>query len=362
MALATTACGEEAQPSSRAGIIERVAGTGELGFNGDGRTAFATMFYLPSSVRPGPDGLVYVMDFNNHRLRRIEADGTVRTIAGSGLHSLATLGVPALDSPLENPIDFAFTADGTLLLVPLHDPRVLAIGADGVLRSIAGTSEQGDDGDGGPADAARFTELTGIAVGPGGEVYVADGGARRVRVVRPDGIVHAFAGRGLLGGGSGGEGGDLGDGGLAVECRLGRPEGLAVAPDGSVLFADSKAHAIRRVRPDGVIETVAGTGEKGFSGDGGPAREAMLSAPEGVALGPDGVVVYAADSGNQRIRRIDEQGRIETIAGSGDWGLSGDGGPALLATLNGPSRLFVTDDAVTFADMRNGCIRRVGLP
>src|SRR5690606_27956912 len=128
-----------------------------------------TAFYLPSQIRRGPDGLLYVMDFNNQRVRRIEADGTVTTVAGEGFHAGATEGIRAIDSALENPIDFDFLPDGRLIFVAYHGPRVFVIHHDGFLLVISGdvfTADRGNEGDGGPAKFARFRQLAGIAVGP----------------------------------------------------------------------------------------------------------------------------------------------------------------------------------------------------
>jgi hypothetical protein len=333
------------------GIICRVAGTGEQTFNGDGLPADETALNLPSAARLGPDGLLYVMDFNNMRLRCLMADGTVRTVAGNGDHAYAASGANALRSPLENPIDFAFTADGGLLMVAVHDPRVLSVPAGGTVGVLAGRGA-GDDGDGGWARAALFTELTALAVAPDGSVFVSDGGAHRVRVVRPDGSIHAYAGDGVDG--------DAGDGGPALEAHLGRPSQLALDAAGNLYVADMRYSRVRRVdAATGRIETVAGTGEAGFSGDGGPATEARLRWPMGVALDADGALLIA-DTDNHRVRRVAPDGTIATIAGS-TRGDDGDGGPATDAHLDGPAYLSVAGDVLYIADMRNQVVRALQL-
>jgi hypothetical protein len=345
----TAGCGE---PCGAPGDICRVAGNGERAFNGDGLDATETAFYLPSAVREGPDGRVHVMDFNNMRLRVVDDDGTMATVAGSGVHYYAATGEPATESPLENPIDFAFAPGGELVLIQLHDPRVLRIDAGGILRLVAGTGEEGDSGDGGPGVAARFTELEGLAVAGDGTIVVADGAADRVRTIAPDGTVRAFAGTG--------EPGYAGDGGPATEALLRRPTALAIAADGAVYLADADNHVVRRVGPDGVITTVAGTGEPGSDGDGGPATAARLAMPEGVAVAGDGTLYIAEWQGN-RIRRVAPDGTISTLAGQGPPGLSGDGGAALDATLDGPARLSLAGDRLYVADQRNGCARVIYL-
>jgi hypothetical protein len=342
---AASGCGED--ECREAVCVKRVAGSGQLAFNGDGQNAHKTDFYFVTAARMGADGRLFVMDFNNHRLRVVGADGRVSTVAGDGFHNVAVPNIPATASPLENPIDFAFTADGRIVFVSLHDPRVLEIGPDGILRVLAGTGDIGDTGDGGPASRALFTELTGIAVAPDGSVAVADGGAHRVRVVRPSGIVEAVAGSGVAGHG--------GDGMPATLARLAYPQGIAFDGEGRLLIADSNAHAVRRVAGD-LIETIAGTGTAGFAGDGGAAGAALLRLPEGVVVGTDGTI-FVADSGNHRVRRIDGAGIITTLAGTGEQGF--DNGPALSASFWTPSRLALAGPSLLVADLRNSCVRQI---
>ena len=183
-------------------------------------------------------------------------------------------------------------------------------------------------GDGGPATQATTHRPQGIAVGPDGSLYIADSYNHRIRRVGPDGIITTVAGTDVPGFG--------GDGGPATQATLDYPQGIAVGPDGSLYIADSGNNRIRRVGPDGIITTVAGTdGSQGFGGDGGPATQARLAGPWGIAFGPDGSL-YIADSGNQRIRRVGPDGIITTVAGTGQSGFSGDGGPATQARLIGP--------------------------
>lgn len=330
-----------------AGVICRLAGTGVSAFNGDGRRALATELYLVSAVREGPDGRLWLMDFNNHRLRYVDDAGKIRTAVGNGLHDFAIPDAPAVESPLENPIDFAFDAEGRTVFVSYHDPRVLRVDAQGVLRVVAGTGELGIGGDGGPALDATFLQLTGIAVGPDGTTYVADDMAHRVRAIRPDGTVALVAGT---------RAGYEGDGGPATEARIDEPQHMAVAPDGTLYIADAGNHTIRRVRPDGIIETAAGTGEAGDSGDGGPATRARLRGPMGVALDVDGTL-YVADARNHRIRRVRPDGIIDTVAGTGEAGNSGDGGPGSSATLDHPSGLSLRGRELLIADQGNHCVR-----
>jgi hypothetical protein len=345
--------GRAESPCGGPGTICLLAGDGELGFSGDGREATSSQLYWPTAVRVGHDGLVYVMDFNNMRLRRIEADGTLRTVVGNGEHLGAVAGAKPLDTPLENPIDFAFQTDGAIVIVSQHDPRLLRVREGKGVEVVAGTGDQGDSGDDGPATAATFVELTGVALAKDGTIYVSDGEGHRVRAVTPDGRVTTVAGVGVPG--------YTGDGGSARGALLTRPAGLALDAAGDLYVADSGANVIRRVRiKSGIIESVAGTGKAGASGDGGLATRATLRSPQGVAVADDGVV-YIADSGNSRIRSIDRKGRIETIAGTGAAGYAGDGGPAVHAELDGPSRLELANGKLYVPDTGNARVRVIEL-
>lgn len=334
------------------GTICTIAGTGELAFKGDGLPADRSALYLPSQVRRGPDGLLYIMDFNNHRIRRIQADGTLSTIAGDGFHAGAIPGVPATASSLENPIDFDFLADGRLVFVSYHDPRILLIDYDGTIRVLAGGEPgiRGNEGDGGPAVDARFLELVGIAVGDDDVIYVADRAANRVRVIS-DGIIDTLAGTGGPG--------YRGDGGPARDAALDKPSALATDAAGNLFIADSGNSVVRKVSTDGVISTIAGVSRHGFAGDGGRAIDAMLAGPDGLAVAVDGTL-FIGDRLNHRVRKVSPDGTITTIGGTGVKGYAGDGGPALDAQLGYVSRIQVDDDgALLIADQTNSTIRKI---
>ena len=218
--------------------------------------------------------------------------------------------------------------------------------------TLAGTGSYGYHGDEIPAKETSFLDPFGLAGSADGSLYVADSNNHRVRMIDPGGIIHTVAGTG--------EPGFSGDGGPAVLARLSQPVDICLGIDTSLFIADLMNYRIRRVAPDGTIRTVAGTGAAGFSGDSGPAPSASVDEVWGVACGPDGSV-YVADSGNHRVRVIDRNGIIRSFAGNGRMGYSGDGGPAGAAELNSPQALFVaTDGAVWIGDEHNNRIRRVG--
>ena len=208
---------------------------------------------------------------------------------------------------------------------------------------------RGNEGDYEPAQEALFIQLDGIAVAPDGKIYVSDSLAHRVRVVR-DGIVAPVAGTGNEE--------YLGDGGPAIDAALFAPTALTFDREGRLLIADTRNHVVRRIEADATIRTIAGNGAQGFGGDGGDARESMLDQPNGLAVDVDGTL-YIADRGNFRIRRVRPDGIIETMAGVGVEGRSGDGGPASAARFGYVARLAIDDGALLVADQSNACARRI---
>lgn len=359
LGIAISGCGSSAtEPCAHQppGTVCAVAGDGELAFNHDKLTAAETAFYLPSEVRRGPDGLLYIMDFNNMRLRRVEANGTVSTIAGDGFHAGATEGVPATDSSLENPIDFDFLPDGRVIFISYHDPRVLIIDHDGTLQRVAGNAqpgERGNEGDGGSPTDAQFLEIAGIAVAPDGTIYLSDDLAHRVRVIR-NGTIDTLAGTGMAG--------HLGDGGSARDAALNAPTALALDDAGSLYVSDALGNVVRHIALDGTISTVAGTGQRGFSGDGAPAVNAQLAGPDGIAVAGDGTL-YIGDRLNSRVRKVAPDGTISTIGGTGTRGMTGNGGPARDAEFGYMSRVQLDmDGGLLVSDQSNSCIRKIVSP
>jgi sugar lactone lactonase YvrE len=354
----TTGCNDDPVPCDRVpGNLCALVGTGEHGFNDDGLPALEADLFLVSSAKRRADGALFVMDFNNQRLRTIDEDGRLHTVAGNGIHAIATVGIPGLDSALENPIDFDFASDGRVVFVSYHDPRVLTIGDDGILQAIAGapdglTGTEGNEGDGGPAEDALFIQLDGIVIAPDDTIYVSDSLANRVRRIRA-GIIETVAGDG--------EAAYAGDGGPGPQASLHWPSALALDRQGAVYVADTRNHVVRRIDPGGTITTFAGNGTKGFGGDGGPATAAAFDQPYGLAVTEDGAL-FVADRGNFRIRRVGPDGIVETVAGTGENGLHGDAGPATSATFGHLARLAPDADGILVADQGNSLVRRLVLP
>lgn len=292
------------------------AGSGVAGLNRDGLPKEETRLYWPIDLVFGPDGTPFVVDWNNHLIRKAKPDGTFETVVGE-------YGGILGDGPVEGN-DF---------------------------------SEPGVDG-----KLVRLNHPTDLVFGPDGAIYFAAWHNHKIRRLDPDtGLVRTMGGRGA---------GYGGDGGSWDTVLFDQPRGLAFGPDGSMYVLDQRNQRIRKISPDGAVSTVSGNGVPGFSGDGGPPELAQLNfetgsnpVPSGaVEIGPDGNL-YIADGLNYRIRRVDfARNVIETIAGNGEKGSAGDGGPALQAQLSAVSDLeFGPDGRLYMADTMNHCIRALDL-
>jgi len=273
-------------------------------------------------------------------------DGTIVNVAGTTA-GFAGDGGPATQAQLDAPSDVAFLSPTAVVIADFNNDRIRQIQSDGTIVTAAGSS-RGLSGDGGPAPFAQLDRPRGVTALPGGGYLIADTFNHRVRRVGPDGTITTVAGttQGLSGDGAG-----------ATKAQLSFPSDTAVLPGGGFLVADTGNDRVRRVDPDGTISTVAGT-SRGFGGDGGPATSAELNQPRDVAIASDGAILIA-DTGNNRIRRVDPNGTISTVAGAGA-GFAGDGDPARTARLRAPfSVAALPHRGFLFADTANNRVRRV---
>ena len=320
----------------------------------DGEAASAGFLNGPGGLSVGPDGTIHIADVWNQRIRSIDPDtGVISTLAGSGARAYGGDGGPAADAHLGNPHDVSVDRAGRVVIADTRHGHVRRVDPDGVIRNVAGAAFQWDKGDGGPALSACLMHVLAVAHGPNDDIYIGDAGCGRIRKVDAEtGIITTVAGIGLPG--------YSGDGGPAARARIGSPAAITVDGSGHLFFADDRYHVIRRVDAvTGVVSTLAGTGEEGFSRDGSKAARSAISVPRGLALDRRGRV-YFSDSGNNRVRRITGNGLLETVAGSGDYGDSDQPVAARDAPLNEPHGLcFFGEDVLLVSDHGNNRLKAV---
>ncbi len=344
----TAACAVPFVASGADGTITTFAGS-TRGFAGDGGEATQALLDAPQGMGLAPDGVVLIADTENNLIRRVGTDGIITTVAGRfGEAGFDGDGGRATDTALNRPTD-VLVGGGGYWIADSANNRIRRVRPDGTMVTVAGDGTAGLSGDGGPATSARLDNPRELSTMADGSLLVADTGNHRIRRVAPDGTISTFAGTGP---------GFSGDGGPATNAALNAPTGTTTMPDGSVLIADTGNDRIRRVAPNGVITTIAGS-QRGFSGEGDPARAANLAAPADVqATGPNGGYLII-DADNNRVRRVTPLGAIFTVSG-GVPGLHGDNGPASAGLLNRPRAIqSAPGGGVLVADTGNSRIRRL---
>jgi sugar lactone lactonase YvrE len=333
------------------GIITTIAGNGtqQTGAPANNVAATSTGMSFPRAVTVDPVGRVYVADTSSNTVRRIDLDGTIHTIAGTGVAGSAA-------NQLRQPQGLALDSSGNLFIADTLNDRVQKLDAgNNAITTIAGTGQIGFSGDNGPAVAAKLNFPLGLAIDAAGDLYIADAFNRRLRkVAAQTGIITTFA--------SNGEFGYLGDSSPATAAGLNYPQGIAFDGSGNLYVSDT--NRIRRIAAaTGIITTIAGDGNTGFATNGTHAAAATLNNPTGVVVDAIGNILFA-DTGSNRILRIDAgTGALSTVAGTGGQGFSGDNGAATFASLNGPLMLALDGSGsnLYFSDSANQRIRKVNL-
>jgi hypothetical protein len=394
-------CGDESSPAcdpTESGTICTIAGDGNNGYSGDDGPATAARMSLPQDVLRAPDGIVYILDWNNHRIRSLPGDGTIRHVAGRGELG-GTLDDPA-NTDLNHPSGLALHPNGTKMeIAAWHNSKLRTVDlATGEITDSCGDGRRAYFGDGGPALTATLDLPASLAYMANGDLIVMDQANQVMRKIDTAGVITRLAGRCVIDAveacadgvqptacpspsgkftcgnpatcGLPCTPGYAGDEGPALDLRMGQPFGQSADPAGrialdragNIYFADTANHLIRKIDPAGVAHRIAGTPlQPGYAGDGGPALQATLFNPVDLALGDDGTL-YVADVYNHCVRAIAPDQTITTVAGvCGTSGYSGDGGLPTEALLKRPYGIELADGVLYIADTGNHAIRSIKL-
>jgi streptogramin lyase len=330
-------------PSSAAEwTIHTVAGTGKQGFSGEGGPATAADIDNPFGVVRGPDGALWYCEYTGHRIRKINPDGTIHTIAGTGQPGYTGDGGPAKEATFNKPHEIRFDSAGDLYVVDMVNNAVRKIDMkSGLISTIAGTGTSGYSGDGGPATRATLAQPHSIQFGPDGNLYICDIKNHVIRLLdMKTGVISTFAGTGKPG--------PTPDGSPIQGTPINGPRSLDFDTAGNLWLATREGNQVFKLDlKAGLIHHIAGTGKKGFTGHGGPAKQATLSGPKGIAIDRDGNV-WLADTESHSVRMIDiQKDTLELIAGTGQKGDGADGDPLKceLARLHG---IFADSDGAIY--------------
>ena len=332
--------------------ITTFAGTGLAGYSGDNGSAGKAQLKNPYGITRGPEGALYICDMDNHRIRKVSRDGNITTVAGTGKRGYSGDGGPALQAELNEPYEVRFDKAGDMFFVEMRTHVVRRVdGRTKFISTVAGSGKEGFSGDGGLATKAELRQPHSIQFDGRGYLYICDIGNNRIRKVDLSaGMISTFAGTG--------ERLPTPDGAKLANAPLNGPRAIDFDKDGNMWLALREGNAIYRLDLTAdTIHHVAGTGQKGFTGNGGPAKQATLSGPKGISVAPNGNV-YFADTESHSVRMIDvRNGTVELVAGTGERGDGPEGDP-LKCTLARPHGIFVdADGSIFIGDSENHRVR-----
>jgi len=340
--------------SEAQGIINTICGNGITEYIGDGFPATAYALAGPTGIWVDKNNNVLVADYEDMRIRKIDPQDTLFTIYGVGSPGYSGDSGLASAAHLRNPDGVCMDTAGNVYITEWYNDVVRKVDATtGIITTVCGNGTGGYGGDNGPATAANMETPGAAWVDRAGNIYIPDYGNQRIRkVTAATGIITTIAGTGIAG--------YTGDNGAATAATLSYPNSVTVDTSGNVFISDYGNNCIRRVDAvTGIITTIAGTGAAGYFGDGGLAIAAKMRHPNYVFADKKGFI-YISDNGNNVIRAVNASGFIHTVAGTGEFGYSGDGGPATAAKFNSPASVYVSDSGILFiADGLNSVIRRV---
>lgn len=332
-------------------VISTIAGNGVQGYSGDGNQATLANLNNPYGLVIDSIGNLIFCDAGNHAVRKVLVSGIISTVAGIGTAGYSGDGASAVLAQLKVPIDICIDKFGTFFIAEEQNHTIRKISNSGIISTYAGNGVGGYTGDGGLASSAQLYTPEGISINNSGNLFIAELFNNVIRKINSGTIISTIAGTGTIG--------YSGDGGLAAVAEFNRPSGIIADTIGNIYVSDFYNHVVRKIDTSGIISTIAGNGSPGNSGDGGPAISAQLNGPNGLVLDKYGCL-YIADSYNHTIRKIDTNGIINTIAGNGTLGYSGDGGLAIAAQLNYPFKITIdTSGNLYIADTDNNVIRKV---
>ncbi|MDH5762517.1 MAG: hypothetical protein OEZ51_06010 [Nitrospinota bacterium] len=334
------------------GRLTHVVGTGHSGFSGDGGPATKAEMNLPAGLVFDKSGNLYISDRANHRVRKVDTQGIITTVAGNGTAGFSGDGGPATKASLNLPSGIVIDNQGNLYIADRSNNRVRVVNSQGIIKTFAGNGENGYHGDNMPALKATLDKPFGLALDKHNNLYIADRGNNRVRKVDSSGMISSVAG----------DGGFyfIGDNGPAYRASIAGPTGIAVDDEGNIFIADRQNNRIRMVDKLGMIRTVMGTGQQDYNGDSELARETNLHLPFNIVLDQNGDLLVI-DRSHYRIRKLIMKGnRVTTVAGNGVKQFGGDGGPSQGANLEFPHGIDVdSKDNVIFADKAHFRIRKI---
>jgi sugar lactone lactonase YvrE len=332
-------------------VINTVAGNGTNNNSGDNGPAINAGIYQPSWIIFDKKGNYYIVSGQGHKIRKVDTSGIITTVAGTGVGGYNGEGGLADTSKLNGPSSIVLDSAGNLYIADAMNNRIRKVDiTTGIISTVAGDGTQGFSGDNYLASQAQLNGPDDVCFDKLGNLYISDAGNHRIRKVNQLGIITTYAGNGNSGNG--------GDGGPALMAELSAPRGIAVGSDKNLYIADWSGNRVRKVDTNGVISTIAGNGAYIYNGDNIAATAANMS-PVRVAF--DNMSnLFITDFYNNRIREVDANGIIYTIAGNGVQAFSGDGGPANSASLNGPSGItFDSCGNLYITEVNQGRIRKV---
>lgn len=332
-------------------LITTYAGTGSPGYSGDGGTAADAWINHPFHGVVDSSGTLYFADTLNNRVRKIDAEGEITTVAGTGTAGYSGDSGAATSAKLNYPFGVALDSEGNLYIADRDNNRIRKVATDGTISTVAGTGTAGYSGDSGAAVDAKINGPWDVEVDSDDNILIADTENNRVRKVDASGVISTIAGAGYR---------DYwGDGGAATDAYLGGPNAIALDSAGNLYLADL-TYRVRKVNTSGTITTIAGNGSWGYSGDGGAATSASIKSPYDVAADSQGNV-YIVDTSNARVRKVNSSGVISTVAGNGNSQQdNGDGGPPTNAAIAYPSGVVIAGQYQLYI-ISHHRIRSVGL-